>query len=633
VTWRRWLSARVVLLAVAGGLSAPYAVAATDAEPRFSLRVRGARLCEVIWLLAHVTGQDYVTDADVVGRVDLDLTDVTRDDVERLLSARGLSFTTAGSIRRASIEPTPELALPGTGHPTDFGWIDGEVRDILRLFMDIKGEEIVAPAGDLGWVSLVARERPTDDALEAVLASAGLTRSRDGDRLLVRRRDDPTLPLLPLSGEAVTGLVAYRHGEGAVKARRPGMEGFLSTELALWGFASGSGRRMAATRLPDGRPVLFETGQKLFDGRIEAIDADGATVRTDLGASVRWTLPAPPDSYVPLPDDLAILFDRARAARGAHRYDEAQRHLAAAAGRTETEGEGQQVRAALADLHFASSRPLVSRGAMEAGIRRLESALEIDRVDRPWQAAEDLNEIGKAWTAIGEPERAVKPHQEALEIAVSGAVRDAPRPFACVRPHERTPWVEGDALDGLANAERVRGRLAEAAALYERALKVWKSVDDPTGLAAALTGLGLVRHDQGRPADAARLHEQALTQKADHPVVRAVVLNNLGVARLGLKQLDAAWTSFDESLAIYRRLQDRAGEGAVLNNLGAYWEARSDTASACDSYGRALAVSREADDRRGEAITRRHLERLLAAGPLESTRLCASSHRTFYGGE
>jgi hypothetical protein len=102
--------------------------------------------------------------------------------------------------------------------------------------------------------------------------------------------------------------------------------------------------------------------------------------------------------------------------------------------------------------------------------------------------------------------------------------------------------------------------------------------------------------------------------KAPHPVVRAVILNNLGNAQLGLRHLDAAEANFKEALAIYRQLQHRAGEGTVLNNLGACAEARSDRARACASYAEALQASLGADDRRGQAITRAHIERIVGHG-------------------
>ncbi|HJS58608.1 MAG TPA: tetratricopeptide repeat protein [Vicinamibacteria bacterium] len=264
-----------------------------------------------------------------------------------------------------------------------------------------------------------------------------------------------------------------------------------------------------------------------------------------------------------------MTLERAAALRDRGRFDESEGLLVSALQADLEPDQARQARAALADLRFEWSQTLSARGALEGSVRQLEAALEIDRGDRPWQAAEDLNEIGKAWTALGEPERAVNPHREALAIAQSGAVRDAPRPFSCVRSHERTPWVEGDALDGLANAERARGRLPDALALYQHAVTVWNVVGDPTGRSTALTGLGLVRQDLGQFAHAASLHRQALALEAPHPVVRAIILNNLGNAQLGLRQLEAAAVSFYESLRIYRDLEHRAGEGTALHNLGA----------------------------------------------------------------
>ncbi|HET7291768.1 MAG TPA: hypothetical protein VFM88_05035 [Vicinamibacteria bacterium] len=93
--------------------------------------------------------------------------------------------------------------------------------------------------------------------------------------------------------------------------------------------------------------------------------------------------------------------------------------------------------------------------------------------------------------------------------------------------------------------------------------------------------------------------------------MRAVILNNLGNAQLGLRQLEAAQASLEEALGIYRRLEHHAGEGAVLNNLGACWEARSERDKACLSYTQALVASAQADDRRGQAITEGHIRRLI----------------------
>jgi tetratricopeptide (TPR) repeat protein len=139
-----------------------------------------------------------------------------------------------------------------------------------------------------------------------------------------------------------------------------------------------------------------------------------------------------------------------------------------------------KISAAIADLHFAWSQDYSAHGQYERAVRLLEGALEIDRTDRPWQAAEDRNEIGRAWTALNEPERAVRPHQEALEIAQSGAVRNAPQPFSCVRAHERTPWIEADALDGLANAERALRLAGQGAGAAEESQSCRAALETPS---------------------------------------------------------------------------------------------------------------------------------------------------------
>lgn len=606
----------MALLAAAAALAAP-------SEPVLSLHLRGASHREAVWLLSRLTDRAYVVDPDVLGRADIEIDAAVADEVESLLGSEGLYFTRSGTIRRVATAPVPDLVLPGTGWPVALDLLRGDVRDIIRLFEDITGRKSLAPAGSLGTVSLFASEHPVEDSIVAMATASGLDYRVEGERLVFRRRGRPGEPLFPADVGGIVGHVAYRHGEGAVRARLAGMDGHKADELALWGLASVDGKWMATTRVR-GQAVLFAIGQKLFDGTVEAIDANGVVIRLDSGGTVVWHLPAAAPGITSLPDGPNDVLERASAARDAQRYEEAERLLIEAV-RVTTGDDLARARAALADLHFAWSRSFSGRGAMEPAVRRLEAALEIDRADRPWQAGEDLNEIGKAWTAIGEPERAVRPHREALEIARSGAVRDAPSPPSCVRAHERTPWVEGDALDGLANAERARGRLAEAASLYGRAVGVWRTVNDPTGLSAALTGLGLVRYQQGRLREAATLHGQALALKVSHPAVRAIVLDNLGMAQLGLKRLDVARAHFEEALAIHRSLQDRAGEGTVLNNLGAYWEARGAIDEACQAYVGALAASRDADDRRGESITRGHIERLRAAGPATAVAACSET--------
>ncbi|HET7291769.1 MAG TPA: tetratricopeptide repeat protein [Vicinamibacteria bacterium] len=489
----RWLRLSPAIFGALGlWLSAGFVRSGELDGGSLSLRVRGASLREVVWMLSRLTDQAYVVDGDVVGKVDVELREVTAAEVEARLAALGVFFTGPGTVRRVSTAPVPDLELPGTGHRVSLQWVrPGDTRDVLRLMSDIIGIEIVAPAGPLGRFSLFAEEKATADQMSAILASSGLEARRQGTRIHVRRQGEPKAVVLPLNAGGLTGHAAYRSGESAPAAQRPpGMEGYLATEARLWGLASNGDAWMAFVHTPDGSAFIVEAGYRLYDGVIESVDAGGAIARTEDGRTVVWRLQPAAEGVSGIADDLDVILERAAALRDERRFDESEHLLLSALQGWRRTDEGTRTRAALADLRFEWSQALSARGELECAVRVLEAAYEIDRADRPWQAAEDLNEMGKAWTALGEPERAVNPHREALEIARSGAERGAPRPFLCVRTHERTPWVEGDALDGLANAERVRGRLSEALALYERALSVWSSVNDPTGRSTALTGWG-----------------------------------------------------------------------------------------------------------------------------------------------
>ena len=218
--------------------------------------------------------------------------------------------------------------------------------------------------------------------------------------------------------------------------------------------------------------------------------------------------------------------------------------------------------------------------------------------------------------SLGEPERAVGPHQQALDLVRAKDFKHTPTAFTCVRTHPRSSAIEPSALDGLANAERARGRLAAARDLYERAAKLWRELGDPFGESATLTGLGLVQQGLGNYRRAVELHKEALQKPLDrHPWARATVLNNLGSAQLALGSLESARVSLDAALADYRMLGDRGGEGSALHNLGALSESRSEWAEACAAYSDSLAAARDADDRRGQAITRARVEGLLARRP------------------
>ena len=615
--WVAWPAA-VWLVVAAAFAQTPDRTAAETV----TLRLRDVPLVEVVHALFQMTGQGFVLDGDVLGHADVELVDVRVGDLERALGPMGLSISGVGLLRRVTTgSAVPSLRLLGLGLPISLdSRRPSDVRDLLRLFVDILGEPIVAPQGSLGRICIFGTELPADDMLRATLASARLEFRREDGRIVVWRRAEPDALLLPLTlSERHYGHVPYREGGGA-SARSAGLQGLLAEELSLKGFMR-QGSTWTAMARGGGATYDLRAGYRLFDGTVEFVSGDGVVILREDGKRIDLTLrPAAPGLTI-MPEDADQVVDRAWVRRDAGEFDAAEGIL-----RTALEAadglDRDALRSALSDLHYAWGQSLLSRHVVLDAIRHFESAYEIDTAARPWQAGEDLNEIGFAWTEIGEPERAVAPHRQALEIARTVDVSKEPRAFTCVRTHPRSAWIEPSALDGLANAERARGRLADAKELYLKAIPLWRKVLDPFGESAALTGLGLIEQGLGHHERAIALQREALEKPLDrHPWARAVVLNNLGTAQLALGHVDDARASFGSALKDYQLLRDRGGEGTVLNNLGVLAESRALPEEACASYVQALDASREADDRSGQATTLAHMERLVARNRPDDTAL------------
>lgn len=162
-------------------------------------------------------------------------------------------------------------------------------------------------------------------------------------------------------------------------------------------------------------------------------------------------------------------------------------------------------------------------------------------------------------------------HEPAQAIAALEArLAATPRPQ---RPHEHATVAY---RLGLAHAESPIGNptenLRKALACYDVAATIFDPRYDPVEHARVLNAAGAAHRGLGRNRQAADRFEQAadLLKGHDRAGERAAALNNLGLARAELGDLDAALAVYGEAAAEFDEdtAEGRRGRAAALHNRG-----------------------------------------------------------------
>ncbi len=172
---------------------------------------------------------------------------------------------------------------------------------------------------------------------------------------------------------------------------------------------------------------------------------------------------------------------------------------------------------------------------------------------------------------------------------------------------------QGDCLRDL-------GRLDEAAAAYEEAIRRDEQRGDARSVAVGKGQLGTVRKDQRRYPEALAAYTQARERftALDEPGTVAVVWHQTGMVYQEAGQPDAAEDAYRKSLAIKVRLGDVAGQARTLLQLGNLYgntlnrpeEAAAFYRQAADKDVDIGDVANEGKDRSNLAGTLRKLRRL-----------------------
>jgi tetratricopeptide (TPR) repeat protein len=205
----------------------------------------------------------------------------------------------------------------------------------------------------------------------------------------------------------------------------------------------------------------------------------------------------------------------------------------------------------------------------------------------PTLSAADLTHMGLRYKRLGDYERALDLHGQALAIARDLGDRHS----------------ESVALGNLGNCCRHLGRYGQALDLHGQALAIARDLGDRQGEAAELGNLGNCYCHFGDYEQALDLHSQALAIARDlgdrHS--EGVALANLGRCLYLLGDYEWALDLHARALAIARDLGDRYSENFILDNLGRCRYVLGDYGQAFAFNRQALAIARDLGDRYGEA--------------------------------
>jgi hypothetical protein len=274
----------------------------TPGQGPLTIRLRDVDLTDVFFVLHRLTGQGFLIDGDVVGRVNVELNRVTLDEALTAL-AKGAELRVAepGLLRRVSMArgalappeskrgagakgkapatpPSPEPPPPTGGAPATFTLKRADVRDVLAAMSDAEPSlAALGPQGFLGRLSLWVKNLPLDALRAAVLAAAGLTERIENDRRLLERRSGGEGPLIPVSGAAPHPQLILHPQDIAVM------------EFELAGLAGGSDGWTAFAYAPTGGLNAYRPGDRLADGVIKNVESTDVALDTDEGL-LRFTL-------------------------------------------------------------------------------------------------------------------------------------------------------------------------------------------------------------------------------------------------------------------------------------------------------------------------------------------------------
>ncbi len=133
--------------------------------------------------------------------------------------------------------------------------------------------------------------------------------------------------------------------------------------------------------------------------------------------------------------------------------------------------------------------------------------------------------------------------------------------------------------------------------------------------ARLLAEAGLVHKASGELEDALEFYQQSLAiyQEIDNRAAEGTILSNISGVYQARGDYETALKYLEQSLDIYRKVGDRAGEGTTLNNISGVYQARGEYDTALKYLEQSLDIHREVGDRAGEGATLNNISQIYKA--------------------
>ena len=162
----------------------------------------------------------------------------------------------------------------------------------------------------------------------------------------------------------------------------------------------------------------------------------------------------------------------------------------------------------------------------------------------------------------------------------------------------------GAAHSRIGRLYRETGRLADATAHLEAALKLFEEAGDERGIASATDDIGKLHWLRGDYPRALEFTQKGLIMRrliGDRRSI-ALSLNNLGLVYQDSGQFKQALEAFEQALLIRREIGDLGGVSATLNNLGTVAQDQREDRRALELFDEAYEVAKETGDRNRIAL-------------------------------